>query len=42
MIEKIIEWDTQLFLYLNSLHTTWLDVPMYWITDRFFWIPFTW
>jgi undecaprenyl-diphosphatase len=39
MIEKIIEWDTRLFLYLNSLHTTWLDVPMYWITDRFFWIP---
>lgn len=39
MIEKIIEWDTRLFQYLNGLHTSWLDVPMYWITDRFFWIP---
>jgi undecaprenyl-diphosphatase len=39
MIEQIIEWDTRLFQYLNGLHTPWLDTPMYWITDRFFWIP---
>jgi undecaprenyl-diphosphatase len=40
MIEKIKEWDTQLFLMLNSLHTPLMDTAMYWITDRFFWFPF--
>jgi undecaprenyl-diphosphatase len=40
MIEKIKEWDTQLFLMLNSLHTPFMDIAMYWITDRFFWFPF--
>jgi hypothetical protein len=40
MIEKIKDWDTQLFLYLNGLHTPPLDGAMYWITDRLFWIPF--
>ena len=40
MLEKLIETDKELFLYLNSLHNTWLDVVMYWVTDRFFWIPF--
>ncbi len=40
MIEKIKDWDTQLFLYLNGLHTAPLDGAMYWITDRLFWVPF--
>jgi undecaprenyl-diphosphatase len=40
MIEKIKEWDTQLFLLLNSFHTPLMDTVMYWITDRWFWFPF--
>jgi undecaprenyl-diphosphatase len=40
MVEKIKDWDTQLFLYLNGLHTPLLDGAMYWITDRLFWVPF--
>jgi undecaprenyl-diphosphatase len=40
MIEKLKEWDTDLFLFLNSLHTPLMDTAMYWITDRFFWFPF--
>jgi undecaprenyl-diphosphatase len=40
MIEQIKEWDTELFLFLNSLHTPLMDAAMYWITDRFFWFPF--
>ena len=40
MLEKIKDWDTQLFLYLNGLHTPLLDGAMYWITDRLFWVPF--
>lgn len=40
MLERIKEWDTELFIYLNGLHTPPLDVAMYWITDRLFWVPF--
>jgi undecaprenyl-diphosphatase len=40
MIEKIKQWDTELFLFLNGWHTPLMDTAMYWITDRFFWIPF--
>lgn len=40
MIEQIKDWDTALFLYLNGLHTPPLDVVMYWVTDRLFWVPF--
>ncbi len=40
MIEKIKDWDTALFLYLNGLHSPPLDVVMYWVTDRLFWVPF--
>lgn len=40
MLEKIKEWDTELFLYLNGLHHPALDTVMYLITSRFFWIPF--
>jgi undecaprenyl-diphosphatase len=39
MIERIKEWDTQLFLYLNGANTPVLDTVMYWITHRFTWIP---
>lgn len=40
MIEKIKEWDTELFLFLNQLHIPMMDIAMYWITDRWFWFPF--
>ncbi len=39
MIEQIIEWDTQLFLWLNSLHASWLDGFMWTISERNTWIP---
>lgn len=40
MLEKIKQWDTEAFLFLNRLHTPVMDIAMYWITDRFFWFPF--
>jgi len=40
MIEKIIELDEQLFLYLNSLHYDSLDTIMFWISEKYTWIPF--
>ena len=32
--------DQEVFLYLNGLHTSWLDTPMALITGRGLWIPF--
>lgn len=40
MLEALLDLDTQLFLFLNGLHQPWLDEPMYWISHKFFWIPF--
>jgi undecaprenyl-diphosphatase len=40
MLEKLNSLDTQLFLYLNNKHCTFLDVIMYWMSDKVFWIPF--
>lgn len=39
MIEKLEEWDRQLFLFLNGLHVDWLDQPMYWMSNEYVWIP---
>jgi undecaprenyl-diphosphatase len=42
-MERITEflksWDEQLFLFLNALHTPFLDVLMPWITARNTWFP---
>lgn len=39
MIETLIEWDIQLFLFLNDLHVDWLDPIMKAITGKYLWIP---
>jgi len=39
MIENISQIDTIVTLFLNGLHTSWLDPVMYWISDRLVWIP---
>jgi len=39
MIDWLIEIDKQLFLFLNGLHTTWLDPVMFFISGRKEWIP---
>lgn len=40
MLEKLKALDTELFLYLNGLHTDFLDPIMYWASEKWFWIPF--
>ncbi len=40
MFEKLKEWDTTLFLYLNGKHNSFFDVVMYWASDKLFWLPF--
>ena len=39
MLQKILDLDSQLFLYLNSFHFTWLDGIMETITRRETWFP---
>ena len=39
MIEKLESFDQQLFLYLNGLHTSWLDTLMYLVSQGWFWFP---
>jgi undecaprenyl-diphosphatase len=33
------QWDTDLFLFLNGLHCSWLDNIMWWISGGFTFIP---
>lgn len=39
MIDFLIDTDTQLFLFFNSLHTPLLDRFMMFFTGRFVWVP---
>ena len=39
-MEFLIDIDIQVFLFLNGLHTPWLDKIMYWITNKYVWFPF--
>ena len=40
MLDQLINADIQLFTFLNSLHASWLDPIMWWISARTPWIPF--
>jgi len=40
MLETLINWDQQLFFFLNGLHTDWLDAVMYWFTNKKVWVLF--
>lgn len=38
-METLLELDRELLLTLNSLHTTWLDPIMFWLTKTRVWLP---
>ena len=40
MIEQLIKFDKELLLFLNGMHNDFLDFIMYWISEKFIWIPF--
>lgn len=40
MLEFLLDIDTQLFLFLNGLHHPFFDAIMYWVSHKFFWVPF--
>ncbi|MFH1121756.1 MAG: phosphatase PAP2 family protein [Bacteroidota bacterium] len=39
MIDTLISYDQQLFLFLNGMHTPFLDFVMFWLSDKLIWIP---
>jgi len=39
MIETLIAWDKELFLFLNGFNNGFWDVVMTWLSNKFFWIP---
>jgi undecaprenyl-diphosphatase len=39
MIDRILEYDRDIFLYLNGLHAPWLDPVMLLITETLVWLP---
>ena len=38
-MDKLINLDRQLFLFLNSLHTSWADQPLFYISTEWLWFP---
>ena len=38
-METLLRFDTELFLFFNSLHATWADRMVYFISQTWFWIP---
>lgn len=40
MKDFILNIDHQLFTFLNGLHADWMDPIMYWMSHKWFWIPF--
>ena len=39
LVQLIKDYDTQLFLFLNSKHNVFFDNLMFWLSDKFIWIP---
>lgn len=39
MIDQLLEYDREIFLYLNGLHAPWLDPVMLLITETLVWLP---
>ncbi len=40
MLDSLIHIDTELFLFFNGLHHPFFDTVMYWVSHKFFWVPF--
>lgn len=40
MIDWLIRFDVELFLFLNSINSGFFDFLMYWISHKYIWIPF--
>jgi undecaprenyl-diphosphatase len=38
-MHKLLEFDRELFLFFNDLHSSWLDQPMYFLSNTIAWLP---
>lgn len=39
MLDKILIWDEELFLLINGFHNSFGDFVMFWMSEKFIWIP---
>lgn len=39
MLDRLIQWDKGLLIFLNGLHAPWLDPVMLLMTNKLFWLP---
>jgi undecaprenyl-diphosphatase len=39
MLEFLLQLDRELFLFLNGLHMSWLDPVMFFLSNKYGWIP---
>ncbi len=39
MIDQLISYDQQLFLFLNGMHSPVFDFIMYWLSEKLIWMP---
>lgn len=39
LLNTLNNWDTELFLSLNSAHSNFWDFVMWWASDKYIWIP---
>ena len=39
MIDQLISYDQQLFLFLNGLQSLMFDFIMYWLSEKLIWVP---
>lgn len=40
MIEHLKSIDKEIFVLINGMHNSFFDEVMYWVSHKFFWIPF--
>lgn len=38
-MDHIIQFDRQIFLIINGMHSPFFDFLMFWLSDKFIWIP---
>ena len=38
-MDKILNWDEELFLLINGFHNSFGDFIMFWMSEKFIWIP---
>ncbi len=39
MIDQLVNYDQQLFIFLNRLHSPLFDFIMFWLSDKLIWVP---